>query len=56
MCDAVGHPVIRLIRTRIGPLADRKLKPGEWRPLTGPELRSLEKAAVSRSEETPSAK
>jgi 23S rRNA pseudouridine2605 synthase len=56
MCDAVGHPVIRLIRTRIGPVADRKLKPGEWRPLTGPELRSLEKAAVSRSEETPSAK
>jgi len=56
MCDAVGHPVIRLIRTRIGPLADRKLKPGEWRPLTGPELRSLEKAAVPRSEETPSAK
>ncbi len=56
MCEAVGHPVIRLIRTRIGPLADRKLKPGEWRPLTGPELRSLEKAAVSRSEETPSAK
>jgi len=56
MCEAVGHPVIRLIRTRIGPLADRKLKPGEWRPLTGTELRSLEKAAVSRSEETPSAK
>ena len=56
MCEAVGHPVIRLIRTRIGPLADRKLKPGEWRPLTGPELRSLEKAAVSRSKETPSAK
>ncbi len=34
MCDAVGHPVRRLVRTRIGPLADRKLPPGEWRPLT----------------------
>jgi len=31
MCEAVGHPVTRLVRTRIGPLADRSLKPGEWR-------------------------
>ena len=28
MCDAVGHPVQRLVRVRIGPLADRQLKPG----------------------------
>jgi len=55
MCDAIEHPVIRLIRTRIGPLADRKLKPGQWRPLTGDELRSLERAAVERSNESPSA-
>jgi 23S rRNA pseudouridine2605 synthase len=55
MCDAIEHPVIRLIRTRIGPLADRKLKPGQWRPLTGEELRSLERAAVERSNESPSA-
>ena len=34
MCDAIGHPVRRLVRTRIGPLADRQLAPGEWRPLT----------------------
>ena len=53
MCEAIDHPVKRLIRTRIGPLADRKLKPGQWRHLTGEELRSLERAAVSRSDKTP---
>ena len=42
MLDAVGHPVRRLVRTRIGPLTDRRLKPGEWRPLTPAEVRSLE--------------
>jgi 23S rRNA pseudouridine2605 synthase len=41
MCEAVGHPVTRLVRTRIGPLADRRLKPGEWRLLTAEEVRSL---------------
>ena len=56
MCEAVGHPVKRLIRTRIGPLADRKLKPGQWRHLTGDELRSLEKAAVPRVPQSPSSK
>jgi len=45
MCEAIGHPVTRLIRTRIGPLADRKLKPGAWRELTTDEVRSLERAA-----------
>ncbi len=47
MLDAVGHPVVRLIRTRIGPLSDRRLPPGEWRPLTEPELRSLEAAVAT---------
>ena len=28
MCDAVGHPVRRLVRTRIGPLTDTRLAPG----------------------------
>jgi 23S rRNA pseudouridine2605 synthase len=41
MCDAVGHPVRRLVRTRIGPIADRDLGPGEWRPLTASEVRAL---------------
>ena len=46
MLDAVGHPVVRLIRTRIGPLSDRRLPPGGWRALTGPELRSLQEAVA----------
>ena len=46
MCAAVGLPVTRLIRTRIGPLADRSLAPGEWRVLTQAEVRALEEAAA----------
>ena len=49
MCDAIGHPVRRLIRTRIGPLADRRLKPGTWRALTADELRALERAVALAS-------
>jgi 23S rRNA pseudouridine2605 synthase len=48
MCDAVGHPVVRLVRTRIGPLAERRLKPGEWRALTSGEVRALETEVVRR--------
>ena len=44
MCEAVGHPVRRLVRTRIGPLSDRRLAPGQWRPLTPAETRRLEKS------------
>ena len=46
MCEAVGHPVTRLVRTRIGPLIDRKLQAGQWRALTREELRSLEEATA----------
>ncbi len=45
MCEAVGHPVVRLVRTRIGPLRDPQLRPGRWRPLTLEEVRALERAA-----------
>ncbi len=45
MCEMVGYPVVRLVRTRIGPLADRSLPPGEWRELTVSERRNLEVAA-----------
>jgi 23S rRNA pseudouridine2605 synthase len=47
MCAAVGHPVTRLVRTRIGPLAERGLRPGKWRPLTLAERRALEEATGS---------
>jgi 23S rRNA pseudouridine2605 synthase len=46
MCEAVGHPVRRLVRTRIGPLHDPGLAPGEWRPLTLREVRALYGAAL----------
>ena len=46
MCAAVGYPVRRLVRTRIGPLTDRHLRAGEWRDLTVAEVRSLEQAAA----------
>jgi 23S rRNA pseudouridine2605 synthase len=47
MCAAVGYPVLRLVRTRIGPLADRSLKPGQWRPLTQAEVRDLATATAT---------
>jgi 23S rRNA pseudouridine2605 synthase len=45
MCEAVGYPVKRLVRVRIGPLRDDKLKPGMWRELTQLEVRKLAEAA-----------
>ncbi len=45
MCEAVGYPVERLVRTRIASLRDPQLEPGTWRELTLSELRSLEKDA-----------
>jgi 23S rRNA pseudouridine2605 synthase len=45
MCEAVGHEVRRLVRTRIGPVADSGLAPGSWRELTSGEVRSLAVAA-----------
>lgn len=46
MCDAVGHPVRRLVRTRIGPIADRSLPPGAWRDLTTAERHTLARAVA----------
>jgi 23S rRNA pseudouridine2605 synthase len=45
MCEAVGHPVLRLVRVRIGPLRDTTLAPGQWRELTTAEVRGLVEAA-----------
>jgi len=49
MCSAVGHEVVRLVRTRIGPLADSSLAPGEYRELTTAEVRKLGEAAVGHA-------
>ena len=41
MIEAIGHEVERLVRTRIGPIIDSRLKPGAWRELSLAERRSL---------------
>ncbi len=48
MGEAVGHPVRRLVRTRIGPITDDRLKPGSWRSLEPGEVRALARAATAR--------
>lgn len=45
MCEAVGHPVRSLKRIQIGPLSDRRLRPGAWRDLTRDEVSALRKSA-----------
>ena len=45
MCEAVGHPVRALRRVRIGPISDRRLKPGEWRALTEQEVAALRRSS-----------
>lgn len=40
----LGHPVVELHRTRIGPLTDRGLRPGRWRRLTTAEVEELREA------------
>lgn len=41
MCEAIGHPVLKLIRVALGPLALGPLPRGQWRPLSPAELRGL---------------
>jgi 23S rRNA pseudouridine2605 synthase len=52
MMRALGHPVVRLVRVRMGPLELGRLAPGEARPLYAHETRSLARVlASSRSEQ-----
>lgn len=41
LLDEVGHPVLRLVRTSIGPVRLGDQRPGKLRPLTRPELAAL---------------
>ena len=41
MCAAVGHPVLRLRRTKIGPIELNDLRPGQTRRLKSREVRKL---------------
>jgi 23S rRNA pseudouridine2605 synthase len=47
MCDAIGHPVVRLRRVRIGSITDDNIRPGEFRELSPREIASLKKMAAS---------
>lgn len=49
MCQEVGYPVLRLARVRIGPISDRRLRPGEYRLLTIAEVRSLIEAVTEET-------
>jgi 23S rRNA pseudouridine2605 synthase len=44
MLSAVGHPVLRLRRTRYGPIMLGELARGAWRELAGREVRAIEEA------------
>ncbi|MEC7809857.1 MAG: pseudouridine synthase [Actinomycetota bacterium] len=46
MCESVGHTVVRLVRSRIGPIVDRSLPPGSFRELTKQELKSTRKILI----------
>ncbi len=46
MLERVGHPVIKLVRTRINGLELGGLKPGEFRYLTPEEVRRLKKETM----------
>jgi pseudouridine synthase len=41
MCDAIGHPVLRLVRMAIGNLELGGLKPGEYRSLSQQEIKKV---------------
>lgn len=41
MCDAVGHPVLKIKRTRYGPLKVGRLTPGSYRILSRKEIQEL---------------
>lgn len=47
MCDAIGHPVVQLVRTRIGALTAAGLKPGHVRSVSPDEIRSLMRREAS---------
>ena len=41
MCDAVGHPVLELHRTAVGPVSADDLEAGAWRHLSEEEVAAL---------------
>jgi 23S rRNA pseudouridine2605 synthase len=56
MLEAVGHPVIKLVRVRMGPLALGHLAPGEYRFLTDREANNLREMVKKRTSRSTSAR
>ena len=53
MCESVGFPVERLVRTRIGGVGDATLGPGEFRALTQKEITRLATGSLGASTSLP---
>jgi 23S rRNA pseudouridine2605 synthase len=49
MFDAIGHSVVKLVRSQIGPLEIGPLHAGEWRFLTAREVAQLKRPASKRN-------
>lgn len=47
--EAVGNPVLRLVRVRYGPVALGDLAPGAWRPLTAAEVARITATSQDRA-------
>lgn len=56
MFDAIGHSVIKLVRTRIGALEDDRLKPGQWRLLNEREVKRLKVSGTTEKKPKPHAR
>jgi 23S rRNA pseudouridine2605 synthase len=41
LCEAIGHPALKLVRVGLGPLRLGDLPPGSYRPLTPSEFQAL---------------
>lgn len=52
MCEAVGHPVDRLRRVRIGPIKDEHIRAGEFRDLDDREVAALKRSATGTGKST----
>jgi pseudouridine synthase len=49
MCEAIGHPVVKLRRVAIGPIRDARLRPGDFRELSADEVTALKRHADTGS-------
>ncbi len=52
MCDALGHPVQKLKRTKVGPVGTKGLPVGTYRELTPGEVKALLRASGKEVEKT----